>query len=167
MYTMIRLLLLVLAGASACQWLDDATYRPRIGPVVPDAMPPPDAAVNGTCTVVPGDTCGDSDLTATVSFSRDIQPMLVSTMPGGCMKHTLMQAPGVMFDPSTYESLRSGGKYSQRNIIINCDPCRSILVQKLSALPPYGTRMPMDPPYWTDDEMTKLRDWIAEGAQDN
>lgn len=161
----------ILLVAPACQLLEDATYKPRVGPPVPDAPPPPDsAAINGTCPVIPGDSCGDSDLAVAVSFSRDVQPLINRATPGGCMVHTQMQTMAtVKFDPSTYVTLREGGVSSGAKIVIDCRPCDSILIQKLAdPMPPSGgDRMPMDHYYWSDAEITLLRDWIAEGAQNN
>ena len=168
---MMRLAPVLLVALSACQILDDITYKPRVGPPVPDAPPPPpaDGALNGACPVIPGDSCGDSDLAVEVSFSRDVQPLINRATPGGCMVHTQMVTmPTVMFDPSTYASLRAGGLNSGRNIVVDCRPCDSILIDKLAdPMPRFGTRMPMDGYYWSDAEITVLRDWIAEGARDN
>jgi hypothetical protein len=158
-----------LIALPACQIIDDSRYKPKVGPLVPDAMIPPDATRTGSCVVVPGDTCGDSDLTAEVSFSRDIQPLINRTTPGGCMTHAMMPTlPTVKLDVSSYTTLRKGGVISGDRIIIDCRPCDSLLVHKLAdPMPPYGARMPMDGHYWSDVEMTLLRDWIAEGARDN
>jgi hypothetical protein len=155
--------------APACQVIDDARYKPRIGPLVPDAMIPPDALRTGSCVVTPGDTCGDSDLMNDVSFSRDIQPLINRATPGGCMTHTMMPTMAtVRLDMSSYATLRKGGVISGERIIIDCRPCDSLLVNKLAEpMPRFGQRMPMDMHYWSDVEMTLLRDWIAEGARDN
>jgi hypothetical protein len=43
-----------------------------------------------------------------------------------------------------------------------------MLIQKLGAGPPFGSRMPLNgPPFWNSDELKLLHDWIAEGASDN
>ena len=170
---MTRIALVAVLAVSACQIVDDATYKPRVGPPVPDApvpdAPATDAALNGACPVIPGDSCGDSNPKVEVSFSRDIQPLIKRSTPGGCMIHMMMpMMPTVRLDVSTYESLRAGGVTSGRNIIIDCRPCDSILVRKLAdPMPPFGARMPMDGSYWSDDQITLLRDWIAEGARNN
>ena len=160
---MARLIFVPLLGTAACQLVDDIRYRPQVGPLVPDAV-----TITGACPIIPGDTCGDSNLAAEVSFSRDIQPLINRATPGGCMSHTQMPTmPTVLLDVSTYTSLRKGGYFSKAKIIVDCRPCDSILVQKLSDPPPFGARMPMDNHYWSDVDMTLLRDWIAEGARDN
>ena len=159
---MTKLLLVSLLGIAACQAIDDIRYKPKVGPLQPDA------AVNGECPVIPGDTCGDSDLTVEVSFSHDIQP-LIKRPTGGCMTHTMMLAPNISLDLSTYATLRKGGLISGERIIVNCRPCDSLLVHKLAdPVQPAGLlRMPNNGPYWSNAEMTLLRDWIAEGARDN
>ena len=161
--SMARLMLVPVLGTAACQVIDDIRYRPKVGPLVPDAM-----TLTGVCPIIPGDPCGASNLAAEVSFSRDIRPLIHRTTPDGCMSHTVMPTlPTVLFDVSTYSSLRRGGVRSGANIIVDCRPCDSILVQKLSDRPPFGAQMPMTSTHWSDMEMTLLRDWIAEGARDN
>ena len=164
---MTRMLLVSLLGpllwVAACQVIDDARYKPKVGPLVPDAQ-----ASTGACPIVPGDTCGDSNPSVDVSFSHDIRPLFSRTTGGGCMMHAqMLTMPNVLFDMSTYSSLRKGGYFSHDKIIVDCKPCESILVQKLSDPPPFGARMPMVGGYWSEQEMTLLRDWIAEGARDN
>jgi hypothetical protein len=157
------MLLVPLLGIAACQVIDDARYKPNVGPLVPDAQ-----TVTGVCPIVPGDPCGDSNPLVDVSFSRDVAPLINRATPGGCMVHTMMPTlPNVLLDTSTYTSLRRGGYFSKQKIIIDCKPCDSILVQKLQDPAPFGARMPMDGHYWSDVDMTLLRDWIAEGARDN
>jgi hypothetical protein len=43
----------------------------------------------------------------------------------------------------------------------------SILIQKLSPLPPFGERMPFGGPYLSDADIQIIRDWINQGAKDN
>jgi hypothetical protein len=151
-----------LLGIAACQIVDDIRYKPKVGPVQPDAPPP------ALCPVIPGDTCGDSNPTVDVSFSRDIQPLINRTTGGGCMVHTMMPTtPTILLDMSSYATLRKGGVISGDRIIIDCKPCDSLLVRKMDPMPPFGARMPNNGFFWSDVEMTLLRDWIAEGAQDN
>ena len=68
----------------------------------------------------------------------------------------------------TYSTLRTGGGRSGASIVIDGDPCASILVQKIETSPPFGRRMPYDgPPYLTMIDIQLVRDWIDEGARDN
>ena len=69
---------------------------------------------------------------------------------------------------ATYPTLRTGGGNSGESIVVPGHPCSSVLVQKVSAAPPFGARMPLSgPPYLADDEIRVLHDWISEGAHDN
>lgn len=116
----------------------------------------------------------DSDPNTFVSYSRDILPLFQRPgSAGGCSCHQ----PGNRSTPGidqaglnllNYATLRRGGNTSHANIVIDGDPCRSVLVQKVSNAPPTGARMPPGgPPFMTPEEITLLRDWIAEGAHDN
>jgi len=165
---MTRIALVAVLAVSGCQILDDATYKPRVGPPVPDAaVPDAPPALDGACPVIPGDSCGDSNPDVRVSYMNNIRPMINLTIKTGCMIHMTMPLT-VRFDPSTYDSLLAGGVNSGRDIIIKCRPCDSILVKKLAdPMPPFGARMPMSGSYWTDDQLALLKDWIAEGALDN
>jgi hypothetical protein len=43
----------------------------------------------------------------------------------------------------------------------------SNIVQKLSASPPFGDRMPQGGPYLPDSTVQVIKDWINQGAKDN
>jgi len=129
------------------------------------------------CSVVPdvgprlAGTCDDNDSRPPgkpVSFAGDIQPLILRPM-GGCGCHLNgigTQLAGLNL--SSVTSLRMGGFNSGSRIVVAGDPCSSILYQKVSDAPPFGSRMPLDgPPFWTADELQLLHDWIAEGANDN
>ncbi|HEX8110673.1 MAG TPA: hypothetical protein VF516_23235, partial [Kofleriaceae bacterium] len=133
------------------------------------------------CSLVPdvgprlAGTCDDSDghPGKPVSFSNDIHP-LISRGAGGCFCHLpTPNGDGVGtqisgLNLSSLSTLRMGGLHSGTRIIVAGEPCSSILYQKLSDAPPFGSRMPLSgPPYWTADELQLLHDWIAEGANDN
>jgi hypothetical protein len=129
----------------------------------PDVGPP----LAGTCK----DT--DSDPETAVSFSGSIRPLLDRSM-GGCGCHmpsagggsTGIQLSGL--DLSSTASLRRGGAMSSARIVVAGQPCESVIFQKVSDAPPFGSRMPLGgPPFFTPDELQLLRDWIAEGAADN
>lgn len=115
----------------------------------------------------------DSDEAHSVSFSQDILPLL-SRPPGraGCSCHRLplegpinaIEATGL--ELTSHETLMEGG--ARGAAVQAFDPCASNLYLKLSAGPPFGSRMPFDgPPYFTRAELALVHDWIAEGAQDN
>ena len=120
-------------------------------------------------------TCdsADTDPRTSVSFARDIRS-LISRPTGGCSCHlpssggtgTGTQLSGL--DLSSFASLRAGGFHSGDRIVVASDPCSSILYQKLSDAPPFGSRMPLNgTPFFSPDELRLVHDWIAEGANDN
>jgi hypothetical protein len=110
----------------------------------------------------------DSDPDVDVDFGRDIRPLFDRPgNMGGCSCHgtggTGQQLSG--FDMSSMGSIRRGGEVSGQRIVVPGDPCNSVLVQKLSAAPPIGARMPLSgPPFFSDAELQLVQDWIAEGA---
>jgi len=116
---------------------------------------------------------GDSDPKVNVSFSTQIRPLL-NRMPGGCACH-MPTASGlgpatqlVGLNLSSLALLREGGVTSGSRIVIPGQPCSSVIYQKTSEAPPFGSRMPLNgPPYMTEAEHELLHDWIAEGANDN
>lgn len=114
--------------------------------------------------------CDDSDPEVDVSFGVDIRPLLNRPAGGRCTSTTCHSASGAISGLSlaSYDALRRGGHVSGTNIVIPGDPCASVLVQKLSGAPPFGSRMPYEgPPYLTASELQLVRDWVAEGAADN
>jgi hypothetical protein len=120
-------------------------------------------------------TCSDADSNpdVNVSFTRDLRP-LINRFAGGCSCHvpsTSGPGPGTRLgglDLSSLASLREGGVGSGPQIVIAGQPCASILYQKVSPAPPFGSRMPLGgPPFLTNEELQLIHDWIAEGAADN
>jgi hypothetical protein len=117
----------------------------------------------------------DSGDAGTISFARDIRPLINRTSSPtakGCVpchdpsapKHVGLDLGGV--DVSTLGKLREGGGTSGRRIIVPYEPDASALVQKLRGTYAYGTRMPKSgPPFWTDEEIRLVVDWIAQGAR--
>lgn len=139
-------------------------------------------AAAGGCMLVPdvgprlAGTCDDSDGHAgkPVSFTGDIHPLIVRSGGGGCNCHLpTPNGDGVGtqisgLNLSSLATLRMGGMHSGAKIVVAGEPCASIMYQKLSDAPPFGSRMPLNgPPFWTSDELQLLHDWIAEGASDN
>lgn len=139
-------------------------------------------AALAACSVVPdvgprlAGTCDDADSRPAgkpVSFSGDIHPLIFRQM-GGCFCHLPTpngdgigtQISGLNL--SSLSTLRAGGIHSEMRVIVAGEPCSSIMYQKLSDAPPFGSRMPLNgPPFWNADELQLLHDWIAEGANDN
>jgi hypothetical protein len=164
---MIKLLLVILVVVPACEIIHDVTYKPKVGALQPDAAALAEPQLNACGEQTAGDACDDSNPDVAVSYSQQIVPLITRPF-GGCMVHAQMIAMvDLRFD--SYKTLRRGGANSGTNIIIDCKPCQSIIVQKLEdAMPALGgVRMPMTGQYWSADELRLLRDWIAEGALDN
>lgn len=151
------LVLVVLAGCGAL------TYEPDVG-----ALQAPDAAVvpddSGSIATAPG-RCGDGNPMTSVSFAREIRPLLAKS-PGGCGCHASNSTGG--FNLGSYESLRRGGTIGGTQIIVPGKPCESVFYTKLGLAPPFGARMPYNgPPFYSAAELALVRDWIAEGAANN
>ncbi|MGD0525507.1 MAG: hypothetical protein ABSE49_10205 [Polyangiaceae bacterium] len=117
----------------------------------------------------------DSDPANPVSFAIQIRPLMnrSATDPTGhgCIAchystqptHPCTDITGL--DLATLGALRQGGMISGANIVIPGKPCESALVQKLQGDYFEGLPMPKDgPPYWSQDEIQLVIDWIAEGA---
>ncbi|MDB4961269.1 MAG: hypothetical protein JWP01_1268 [Myxococcales bacterium] len=101
-----------------------------------------------------------------VSFVAEISPILRAScdrchLPGGAGQ----MASGL--DLSTYDSLRAGGLRSVRSIVVEGEPCASVLVKKLGPAPPFGSRMPRDSDPLLEPQLHLIHDWIAEGARDH
>jgi len=131
-----------------------------------DLEPDVGAPIAARCSSA--DTDPDSD----IDFARDILPIMVREQAGCVPCHrgiengvSVMKTSGL--DLSSYETLRQGGLNSGTDIVIAGDPCNSVLYLKVSAGPPFGSRMPYDgPPFLSDLELRLIHDWIAEGAKE-
>jgi hypothetical protein len=143
------------------------------------------AAALGACALEPdvgarlAGTCDDTDSNpkTSVSFAGEIRPLTLrvpATGGGGCGCHlpsSTGAGPGTQIsglDLSSVTTLRAGGLNSGSRILVAGQPCSSILYQKLSESPPFGSRMPLNgPPFFNAAELALVHDWIAEGANDN
>jgi hypothetical protein len=129
--------------------------------LAPDVGPP----VHAQCTNV--DPLPDRD----VRFTADIVPIFAEYHCRKC--HTPGGSTPIGFlvgglSLESYATLRAGGARSMAAIVIAGKPCDSVLVQKVSAGPPFGARMPLDgPPYLDDEDVELIASWIAKGAHDD
>jgi hypothetical protein len=162
----VRVLIAALVAAAALTACE-LTYQPEVGPLLPGASSGPDGGggtddAGGLPATGP---CDDSDPATPVSFGADVRPLMFKPM-GGCGCHASSATSG--FNLGTYDRLRRGGLISGTAVVVAGQPCSSILVQKLGLAPPFGSRMPYNgPPYYTQEELQMVRDWIAEGALNN
>lgn len=153
-----RRLLIPLASIGLMSCLDAVdAFDPEVG-----------AAIAPRC--VNDDSNPDED----VSFSEDILPIFKGEVaPVGCSCHQPNEPNPIGFeqtglDLSSFAGVRAGGANSLTTIVVEGAPCDSIIWQKVSPGPPFGSRMPFDgPPFLTDELRRLLADWIAEGARDN
>jgi len=110
----------------------------------------------------------DSDPGTAVSFTRDIQPIFDDRCKF-CHYPTGGAPIGLDFtglDLSSYRTVLAGATTSV--VVVAGKPCASIIVQKVSQGPPFGSRMPLNgPPFLTDGQIQLIHDWVAEGALAN
>jgi hypothetical protein len=97
--------------------------------------------------------------TDSVSFQSQIQPIFQRYGCFGCHAGS-----GGLFT-QTVAQLLQGGDHGPAVVAGKADV--SILVQKLSPLPPFGERMPEGGPYMPDSTLKVIKDWINQGAKDN
>jgi hypothetical protein len=71
-------------------------------------------------------------------------------------------AYGALVDKSS-ASNKCGGK----PLVVASKPGMSLFLQKLSATPPCGDRMPVGGKALSDVQLEMIRSWIADGAKDN
>jgi hypothetical protein len=116
----------------------------------------------------------DSDPLHDVSFANQILPVFKAQAgPVGCRCHQPTDPNPIGFeqaglDLSSYAGVLRGGNNSKATIIVQGQPCSSVLWQKISPGPPFGSRMPFNgPPFLTDETRQLIADWIAEGARDD
>ncbi|MBA3453480.1 MAG: hypothetical protein H0T42_10345 [Deltaproteobacteria bacterium] len=112
----------------------------------------------------------DSDPQRAISFRSDILDGLLTRTCAKCHTPEARNPIGISMgglDLSRYATLRAGGNISGAGVVIDGDPCRSVLSQKLGEAPPFGARMPRGGPYLDLVEQQVIADWIAEGARDN
>lgn len=145
-----------LAAAAAAVALALLLLPACLGALAPDVGP-----------AIPAGACdADGDPATAVSFQGAISPIFRRDcdrchLPGGAG----FDRSGL--DLSTYSSLRAGGTRSVGTIVVDGQPCASVLWQKVSPAPPFGARMPKDSPALPDADLALIHDWIAEGAADN
>lgn len=114
----------------------------------------------------------DSNPQATVSFKDQIRPIMNGAVAGpkpcaNCHYHSRGTQEGLaatQLDLETLGALRKGGVNTREDIVIPGQPCKSAIVNKLRGTYD-GARMPKGGPYWSDEQVQLMVDWIAEGAK--
>jgi hypothetical protein len=103
----------------------------------------------------------DSVPAATVSFQNDIRPIFANPAIGclGCHGGS-----GGLF-LGTRQGLITGGVHGAA--VLPGNSAESLLIKKLSATPPFGSRMPEGGSPVADSLVQKIRNWIDQGALDN
>lgn len=109
----------------------------------------------------------NNNTTDTVSFSSDISPILSSR---GCLGSGCHGTPGgsgglTMGSGSYAAVINASG--DNGDIIVPGNANTSNLYLKVTASPPFGSRMPLSGTPLTDDQINSIRDWINQGALDN
>lgn len=95
----------------------------------------------------------------TVSFSKDIAPVLAKTCTG-CHG---TNRPRENFSVNTFESLLKGGDAGVN--ILPGKPGESLLIKKLKGTAADGQRMPLNQPALENAVIAKFEKWIEEGAK--
>ena len=95
----------------------------------------------------------------TVSFAAQVSPIFQNYGCYGCHGGS-----GGLFVTSVAQLLR-GGDHGPAVVPGKADT--SNLVRKLSALTPFGDRMPAGGPYFPDSTLQTIKLWINQGAKDN
>ncbi len=110
----------------------------------------------------------DSDPEQSLSFIADIRPIIDGDPGCGCHLPTEPDPIGFIatgLDLSSLERLLEGGVTSGADIVVPGLPCQSVLYQKTTAAPPFGSQMPFDgPPMLPERDRQRIADWIAQGA---
>ena len=68
-------------------------------------------------------------------------------------------------DLNSYGALREGGRNSGSLVVVDGEPCQSIIVQKTGEVPPFGAQMPLSGVPLNTGSRQLLIDWVAEGAK--
>lgn len=85
---------------------------------------------------------------------------------GGSNCHIGERTNGVQLD--SYENVTESEGFQYGQLVVQPDDAAgSPLVDKIGPSPDEGERMPQDGSYLSDDEISLIREWIDEGAQNN
>jgi len=100
-----------------------------------------------------------------VSYATQVNPIFQATC-GGALCHISQATNGV--DLSTHDSaLSSVGLVYGINVIEAGNATDSPIIDKISPSPENGSRMPLNAPTLSSEQIQTIRDWINQGAKDN
>ena len=104
--------------------------------------------------------CASVPAAACIEYTTVIQPL----MDAEC---TYCHGGGTPLRDLSLESLADVLAGSATGpMVVACDSAGSVLHQKLTPMPPFGLRMPLDgPPYLTPAQIDVVGQWIDEGAR--
>lgn len=116
---------------------------------------------------LPACSPADSDPDLAISYQADVVTKILQRYCYSCHTNDGVGITIGGFDMSSYTALRAGGTNTGTDVIVDGDPCNSVIVQKLGEAPPFGARMPRGGPFLDVAERQLIADWIAEGAIEN
>lgn len=112
-----------------------------------------------------GNGNGNGDGEPTEPTFANVQEIFTSSCGGsGC--HIGERTNGVRLDSYANVTGSEGTQYGGP-IVVAGEPDNSPIVDKIEANPENGARMPLNGSPLTDEQINLVRDWIAEGAQNN
>lgn len=102
-----------------------------------------------------------------VSFSQQVRPIILTSgcLDGGCHGPG-STAGGFSFGSGDYNSVK-GPRGTHGNLVFPQQSDRSNLYLKVTASPPFGSRMPLGGPFLPEGNISLIKDWIDQGAQNN
>lgn len=135
-------------------WLLAITASGCLDAIAPEVGPPPSSGEQ-TCNT-------DADPATAVPYA-DVQ-QLFDDRCTRCHRSGGEGTADSGLDLTSYDALRAGGTRSVATIVIAGEPCASVIFQKVTEAPPFGSRMPRGDRALSTDEQQLLHDWISEGA---
>ena len=96
---------------------------------------------------------------STVSFQQNVTPILTRYGCTGC------HGGSGGLHVGTVSQLKAGGNHGPA--VTPGNASASLIMKKLSEVPPFGTRMPEGGPYLPDSVQQVIGTWINQGANEN
>lgn len=100
-----------------------------------------------------------------ISYAENIQPIFNQSCGGsGCHINNSRNGVNLSSYSATMNSI--GSNYGTA-IVLPGDPANSPLVDKIEPSPDIGNRMPLSGSPLTNNEISRIRKWITDGAPNN